>query len=116
MIYKFAADSVVMVHFLWIVFLICGVFLGRRYRPVKIIHLTGLCFAMIIEVFGWYCPLTHLEVWLRARQGFSGSYSGSFIVHYIEKLVYLELSPALIFVATIALGLFSLYLYFRKKA
>ncbi|MGD0884000.1 MAG: DUF2784 domain-containing protein [Thermodesulfovibrionales bacterium] len=115
MIYKFAADVVVIVHFLWIVFLICGVFLGRRYRPVRIIHLAGLSFAVIIELFGWYCPLTHLEVWLRERYGSSSSYSGSFIVHYIEKLVYLELSPALIFVATLAIAACSLYLYVRKK-
>jgi hypothetical protein len=115
MIYTFAADLVVIVHFLWILFLIFGVFPGRRYGLVKIIHLAGLIFAVIIEISGWYCPLTYLEVWLRQRREPSLSYSGSFIVHYIERLVYLELPSALIFVLTIAIAALSLYLYFLKK-
>lgn len=115
MFYKIAADLVVLLHFLWIVFLIFGAFIGRRYRAVKIFHLAGLGFAVIMQIFGWYCPLTHLEVWLRHRHDPSLTYSGSFIIHYAEKLVYIELSRWIIFVLTLMLILMSGYLYAERK-
>ena len=115
MVYKVLADIVVCVHFLWILFLIFGVFWGIRNRKVKVIHIFALAFAVIIQVFNWYCPLTHLEAWLRAKHDPSVLYAGSFITHYIEKIVYIELSPTLIFVLTIFLGGFSSWLYLRRK-
>jgi hypothetical protein len=115
MLYKVLADVIVFVHFLWILFLIFGVFWGIRNRKVKFIHISALAFAVIIQVFHWYCPLTHLEAWLRAKHDPSLSYAGSFITHYIEKIVYIELSPALIFVLTIFLGGFSFWLYLKRK-
>jgi hypothetical protein len=115
MVYKVLADIVVFVHFLWILFLIFGVFWGIRNRKVKVIHIFALAFAVIIQVFNWYCPLTHLEAWLRAKHDPSVSYAGSFVTHYIEKIVYIELSPTLIFVLTIFLGGFSSWLYLKRK-
>jgi Protein of Unknown function (DUF2784) len=115
MVYKVLADIVVFVHFLWILFLIFGVFWGTRNLTVKVIHISALAFAIIIQVFNWYCPLTHLEAWLRAKHDTSVSYAGSFITHYIEKIVYIELSPTLIFVLTIFLGGFSSWLYLKRK-
>jgi len=114
MFYKIAADGVVLIHFLWILFLIFGVFIGKRLRPVKIFHVAGIGFAVIMQIFGWYCPLTHLELWLRKRQDPSLTYSGSFIIHYVEKLVYIELSPEVIFVLTLMLVGMSAYLYLKK--
>lgn len=116
MFYRLAADFVVIIHFIWILFLIFGAFIGRRYSAVKMFHIAGLGFAVTIQIFGWYCPLTHLEVWLRQRHDSSLSYSGSFIIHYIERLIYIELSPQIIFVLTMLLVVFSLYFYILKKA
>jgi hypothetical protein len=115
MLYRLAADGVVLVHFLWIVFLIIGAFIGKKYRTVKIFHITGLCFAVIMQIFGWYCPLTYLEIWLRQKHDPSLSYSGSFIIHYIEKIVYIELSPWIIFILTLILVSISAYLYFVRS-
>jgi hypothetical protein len=42
-------------------------------------------------------------------------YAGSFIVHYVEKIVYLELSRTLIVIGTVMLVGFNLWLYLRKK-
>jgi hypothetical protein len=114
MFYKITADGVVLLHFLWILFLILGMFLGKRYKPVKILHIAGLGFAVTMQIFGWYCPLTHLELWLRKRHDPSLTYSGSFIIHYVEELVYIELSPVVIFVLTLILVGISAYLYLRK--
>lgn len=114
MFYKLAADIIVLIHFLWIVFLIFGAFIGRRYKWVKIFHISGMGFAMLIQIFGWYCPLTHLEIWLRRQHDPSLAYSGSFIINYTEKLVYVNLSMRTIFILTIVLLLMSAWIYLRK--
>ena len=113
--YNYTADFVVFIHFLWIVFLITGAFAGRKYPGVKIFHIAGLCFAVVMQIAGWYCPLTYLEIWLRQRQNPLHTYTGSFIVYYMEKLIYIRLSPAIIFVLTLILVSTSMYIYFLRK-
>jgi hypothetical protein len=113
--YLMLADGVVVLHFLWIVFLVFGGFWGRRSRAVGVVHLSGLAFSVLMQVFDWYCPLTHLEVWLRARHDPSEAYAGSYIVHYLEELVYIELSRTLIFVLTLLLCGANLWLYLGKR-
>ncbi len=115
MFYKIAADLVVLIHFLWIVFLILGAFLGRKYRAFKIFHIAGLGFSFAMQIFGWYCPLTHLEIFLRKKHDPNLTYSGSFIIHYIEKIVYIELSPWIIFLLTLMLVAVSVYIYTNKN-
>jgi hypothetical protein len=110
-IYKLAADLTVFLHFLWIVFLLFGAFIGRKYRALKYLHIAGLCFAVIIQIFRWYCPLTHLEIWFRQKHDPSLTYRGSFLIHYVERIVYLELTPGTIFVLTAILIAVSAYLY-----
>jgi hypothetical protein len=105
---------VVLVHFLWIVFLFLGAVLGVRFKTIKIIHLSALCFAILIQVFDWYCPLTYLESWFRSKYDSALTYSGSFIIHYVEKLVYLEISRSLIFILTVFLCIFNGWLYLAK--
>jgi hypothetical protein len=114
MIHRILADLTVRTHFLWILFLVLGGLWGRRRRTVKYVHLFGLLFAITIQIFDWYCPLTHLEVWLRARQDPARAYAGSFIVHYVERLVYIEISRSLIFMLTILLIGFNMWLYMKK--
>jgi hypothetical protein len=113
--YRVLADAVVVLHFLWIVFLVLGGLWGRRSGAARAVHLSGLGFSVLMQVFGWYCPLTHLEVWLRARQDPSLAYRGSYIIHYVERLVYIELSRTLVFVLTLLLCAFNIWLYLRKR-
>lgn len=115
MLYKILADTIVFIHFLWILFLLSGVFFGLRYKVLRIVHISGLVFALIIQVFHWYCPLTYLEVWLRERHDPSLSYTGSFIVQYIERIVYIEISQKLIFIGSILLSGLTIWLYLRKS-
>ncbi len=115
MLYRVLADSVVFLHFLWIVFLVLGAFLGVRYRKVKYLHLGGLAFAVVMQVADWYCPLTHIEVWLRRRHDPSLGYGGSFIIHYVEEVVYLDVSPRAIFALTIVLCAFNAWMYLKKR-
>jgi hypothetical protein len=115
MYFKVLADTVVLIHFLWILFLPLGVLWGRRNKLIKIFHLSGLAFAFIIQILDWYCPLTYLELWLRSKHTSSLTYTGSFIIHYIEKIVYIELSRFLVLLFTIFLCVFNLWIYLKKN-
>jgi hypothetical protein len=114
MIYKILADITVFIHFLWILFLIFGAFAGIRSGIIKIFHISGIVLALSYQLLNWYCPLTYLEVWLREQHNPVLSYSGSFIMHYVEKIVYLQVSQKLIFVLTIILGALNVFIYVKK--
>ena len=53
-------------------------------------HLGGLFFSLVLNLMGWYCPLTHLETYLRTLYSGQPPYGGSFIFHYLEHIVYPE--------------------------
>lgn len=113
-LYRVLADLTVLVHFLWILFLIFGAFWGKRNRAIRRLHVGGLAFAVVIQVFDWYCPLTHLEFWLRLRHAPETAYGGSYVVHYLEKVVYLDVSQTVIAAFTAALCLFNLWFYLKR--
>ena len=115
MTYKILADFTLLIHFLWILFLFFGAYVGARVRVLKILHLSGLAFALITEILGWYCPLTYLEVWLRSKHDPRWVYAGSFIIHYVEKIVYLELSRTYVVIGTVLLVGFNLWYYLGRK-
>jgi len=115
MIYKILADIVVVTHFLWILFLFFGAIWGVRNKAIMIFHLCGLAFALIIQIFDWYCPLTHLEIWLQSRHSPTLTYTGSFIIHYVEEIVYIELSRYLVLILTIFLCALNAWFYLRRK-
>src|SRR4030043_1958524 len=114
MLYKILADIVVLIHFLWIVFLFFGAFWGIKNKVAKIFHLSGLAFAFIIQIFDWYCPLTHLEFWLRDKHNPDLAYAGSFIIYYVERIVYIEISRYIVLIVTLLLGTFNIWIYLRK--
>ena len=113
--FKILADVVVFLHLLWILFLFFGSLPGRRNKAIRILHISGLAFALVIQIFGWYCPLTYLEAFLRERQSPGTAYPGSFIIRYVEKIVYIEVSNTAIFVGTILLAVFNAWIYLRKR-
>lgn len=110
--YGVFADTLVLIHFLWILFLIFGVYFGKRCAKVKYLHLLGLVFAAIIQTLDLYCPLTYLEVYLRHKQDPAQSYSGSFIIHYIERIVYVEIPRSVILILTFVVVGINLLFYF----
>jgi hypothetical protein len=52
---------------------------------------------------------------LRAQHHPNLTYAGSFIIHYIEKLVYIELSRSLILIFTIFLCGFNIGFYLKRR-
>jgi hypothetical protein len=87
MLYRWLADGVVLVHGLFVLFVVAGGFLATRWPRVAWIHLPAAIWGALIEFAGWICPLTPLENLLRQRAGQAG-YSGGFVDHYILGALY----------------------------
>jgi hypothetical protein len=91
MIHGFLADLTIVLHFVWILFLICG-FIPALLRPkIAFLHLAGLLFALLLNIMGWYCPLTYVEDCLRSLSGPCPVESGSAIIACLYHLIYPEL-------------------------
>lgn len=87
MLYRVLAESVLLIHLLFIAFALLGGFLVIRWRPVAFLHLPCLAWAVYIELAGGICPLTPLENRLRRLAGDAG-YDGGFIEHYLIPILY----------------------------
>lgn len=87
MIYRIAADALVALHFLFVLFVIFGGLLALRWPRAAWIHLPAAAWGALIEFTGWICPLTPLENSLR-RLGGEEAYGGGFIGHYITPVLY----------------------------
>ena len=84
----YLAYLILILHFLWILFLIFGIFLVFIRPRLLWIHFTGLLFSLMLNLKGWYCPLTYLENYLYRSSGAHRAYEAPFLIHYIHELVY----------------------------
>jgi len=84
---RLLADLVLSLHFAFIVFVIAGAFWVLYRPPVAILHLPCALWGALVELAGWTCPLTPLEIALRSRAGQAG-YSGGFLEHYLLPVIY----------------------------
>ena len=91
LLYDLFLSVTLVLHFLWILFLIFGVVFAIKRSKIAWFHLGGLLFSLAINMLGMYCPLTYLENYLRSTHGASGPYLGSFIAHYLERIIYPDL-------------------------
>lgn len=85
--YGLAADAVVAVHFLFVVFVGAGGLLVLRWPRLAWLHVPCAIWGAVISFGGWICPLTPLENALRGLAGQS-RYGGGFIEHYIVPVLY----------------------------
>lgn len=85
--YNILADAVIVVHFLFVLFVIFGAFTLFRFKKMIILHLPAAVWGAMIEFSGWICPLTPLENRLRHMAG-QQTYQGGFIEHYIVPILY----------------------------
>jgi hypothetical protein len=87
MFYSMLADLVVLVHALFVLFVVVGGIAVLRWRWLAWLHLPAAAWGVAIELGGWVCPLTYLENYFR-RLGGEAGYSGTFIGQYLEPLLY----------------------------
>jgi hypothetical protein len=85
--YSLAADSVVVIHLAFILFVILGGLTLFKWPWMIWLHVPTAVWGVLVELLGAPCPLTPLENHLR-RIGDAEAYSGGFIDHYIMPIVY----------------------------
>jgi hypothetical protein len=112
--YRLLADAVLALHFAVVVFVLAGLILvlvgnARGWNWVnnlwfRLAHLGAIAYVVAQQWFGVVCPLTTLEMWLRAQAG-AATYSGGFIEHWLGRLLFYD-GPAWAF--TLVYTLFGL--------
>jgi hypothetical protein len=86
-LYALLADLLVVLHLLFILFVVLGGFLTIRRPRLAWAHLPAVAWAVVVEWAGWLCPLTPWEARLRSLAGEAG-YQGDFVAHYLLPLLY----------------------------
>ncbi|MFO2465277.1 DUF2784 domain-containing protein [Pseudomonas sp. 15FMM2] len=87
MLFRIAADSLVLFHLSFILFVLFGGLFALRWRPVIWLHLPAAAWGVAVEFFHLPCPLTRWENLLRHLAGQEG-YDAGFIEHYVLALIY----------------------------
>ena len=87
MIYGLLADLVLALHALFVVFVVLGGLLALRWRRAAFVHVPCALWGAWVELVGWICPLTPLEVSLRQQAG-EGGYAGGFLEQYLVPILY----------------------------
>jgi hypothetical protein len=85
--YRLLADLVVVVHLLFVVFVVAGGLLVLRRPRLAWLHVPAAVWGALIEFAGWICPLTPLENRLR-RLGGEAGYEGGFVGEYLLAILY----------------------------
>ena len=120
MLYKILADLIVIMHFSWLLFMLTGFILtlcGFFWKGFfdrwlfRTLHLFGIAYVSLLALMGKYCPLTVWENVLRAKYDPSLIYAGSFIIHYVEKLVYPDIDPLIIRIPTTFIAVFTILVF-----
>jgi len=124
MLYKIFAEGITVLHFLFIIFMLFGfmltayaLFFRQKFFDwwlFRSLHLLGILYVASLSLLGKYCPLTILENHFRSRYGASSAYSGSFIIHYLEKLIYPEVNPLVIQIPTLFIAIFTIVVFIVK--
>jgi Protein of Unknown function (DUF2784) len=100
----------VSLHATYIAWVIFGAFFTRGRPRLAALHLATLMYGMIIEIFGFWCPLTALETWLEAC-GQVSAYRGPFLLHYLDAVVYTDIPPNLLLAGAVAVCIMNLWIY-----
>lgn len=88
-LYGLLADLTVVIHLGFVGFVALGGFFAIRHPVVLYAHVPAVLWSIGIVTIGWSCPLTSLEVWLRAQAGTYAS-TGGFVDHYLTGVLYPE--------------------------
>ncbi len=105
--YLLAADAVLLLHVLFVVFVVAGLALVLAGKLMswnwvhnwwfRVIHLVAIGVVVLQSWLGAICPLTKLEMLLRHKAG-DATYAGSFVSHWLEAILYYR-APAWLFAA-----------------
>ena len=98
------ADVILVVHFAFVVFVVAGllaVWTGRFLRWswvrnfwFRLAHVLAIGIVAGEALGGVECPLTTWEAKLREQAGATGTYEGSFLQHWVHRLMFFEASQS----------------------
>jgi Protein of Unknown function (DUF2784) len=111
--YSVLAVSVLFVHAVFIVWVVFGALLTRSRPILRWLHIASLVWGTLTELLPWPCPLTVLENWLEAKAGVQ-PYQGGFLFHYLDKLVYPDISATVLTIAAVVICTLNLAFYARQ--
>jgi len=82
-----AANLTLIVHFVFILFVVFGALLFFVATKIVFIHIPAFIWGSYIELTHSICPLTYLENWFLHKANLT-TYSEGFIQHYLIPIVY----------------------------
>ena len=85
--YELAADLTLIVHFVFILFVVFGALLFFVVTKIVFIHIPAFIWGSYIELTHSICPLTYLENWFLQKANLT-TYSEGFIQNYLVPIVY----------------------------
>ena len=112
-IYSGLAVGVLMLHGLFILWVIFGALLTRSRPLLRWLHIVSLVWGILTELLPWPCPLTLIENWLETKAGVE-PYQGGFLLHYLDKLVYPDISGNVLTVVGVLVCALNLAFYGRQ--
>lgn len=112
-VYSDLAAAILIVHAIFILWVIFGALLTISRPILRWIHVASLVWGVLVELLPWPCPLTLLENWLEVRAGIQ-PYSEPFLVHYMDKIVYPDVSGTVLTIAGVMICCLNLGFYARQ--
>jgi Protein of Unknown function (DUF2784) len=112
-LYSALATAVLFLQALFIVWVVFGALLTRLHPILRGLHIVSLIWGILTEMLPWPCPLTLVENWLEQQAGVE-PYQGGFQLHYLDKLVYPDISATALTPAGVIVCVFNLALYGRQ--
>jgi len=109
-LYSIAASAVLFLHLLFILWVMFGAAIAYRRPVLRGLHILSLIWAILVEVLPWSCPLTLLENWLEAGAGVQ-PYQGGFLLHYLDALVYPNISATALTIAGVTVCVLNFVFY-----
>jgi len=109
-LFAIAAIATLIIHIAWILWVVLGALFTRGHPLLTALHVISLIWGIIVEIDLSPCPLTLAEQYLQAHSGFQ-SFQGSFLVHYLDRIVYPDLPEILVVSAGIAICGLNLSIY-----
>ncbi len=108
--YSVLAIFVLLLHALFILWVVFGALLARSRPLLRWLHIGSLVWGILTELLPWPCPLTVLENSLEAKAGIQ-PYAGGFLLHYLDKLVYPDVSATVLTIAGVIICALNLGFY-----
>lgn len=84
---KLIPTLILAIHLAWIVLVIVGAVWTRGRPFLTALHILSLLWGIVVEVSPWPCPLTLAEQHFETLAG-EYPYHGSFLLHYLDAIVY----------------------------